>query len=249
MNGKDEYSIERGASSSCAPKRDRRDSGVFASARFATFLSRRRIIRRTAERCSISRIDVLWGNTERKPSLRNGGIILYHATMMGELTHDQCEELLHSRPYGHLGLHAEGETYVVPVMYTYHKGAVYGHSYEGKKAAMMRKNPRVCLQAEDIRTPNEWRSVIISGTAKELTGNDAQKAVRIIVDRLKRFEGTWEAYLPFSEESASHPARSDGSRPIFYKIVIETIVGRYEKHPPMSREEFIETLLKVDPML
>ena len=43
------------------------------------------------------------------------------------------------------------QTYVVPVTYAYDGEAIYAHSLEGLKLALMRKNPHVCFEVEDVQ--------------------------------------------------------------------------------------------------
>jgi len=69
-----------------------------------------------------------------------------------------------------------GEPYVVPVCFGYEKGAIWIHSaQEGKKIAMLQKNPRCCFEVDtcDGTIPSErpcnwemrYRSVIGFGNA------------------------------------------------------------------------------------
>ena len=63
--------------------------------------------------------------------------------MLGVLSDEQVERLLGSEVVGRIGCHAEGRTYVVPVTYVYDGSAIYGHTGDGMKMRMMRKNPDV----------------------------------------------------------------------------------------------------------
>jgi uncharacterized protein len=71
------------------------------------------------------------------------------------------------------------EPYVVPVCFGYEGGVIYVHSArEGKKIAMLGKNPRCCVEVDICegpipdKTPCSWefryRSVICTGTAHML---------------------------------------------------------------------------------
>ena len=68
--------------------------------------------------------------------------------MLGELTSDQIEHLLHSEVVGRIGCHAAGRTYVVPVNYAYDGEFLYGHAADGMKLQMMRENPELCFEVD-----------------------------------------------------------------------------------------------------
>ena len=72
--------------------------------------------------------------------------------MLGQLTEKQVEEMLSEQITGRLGCHHRGETYIVPVNYVYKNEFVYAHSGPGKKVDMMRKNPKVCFEVEEIES-------------------------------------------------------------------------------------------------
>lgn len=76
--------------------------------------------------------------------------------MIGELTPRQIEQFLHEQVIGRIGCHVEGRTYVVPITY------VVAHR-EGLKVQMMRENPAVCFEVEDLRHLPEWKSAIVYG--------------------------------------------------------------------------------------
>src|SRR5512144_2832732 len=104
--------------------------------------------------------------------------------MLGELTTEQIEHLLHSEVVGRLGCHAEGRTYVVPVNYDYDGEFLYGQAAEGLKLRMLRANPEVCFEVDRRSGLSEWQSVIAWGTFEELDGPDALRAIDLLLDRL-----------------------------------------------------------------
>jgi uncharacterized protein len=105
--------------------------------------------------------------------------------MLGILNDKQIDALLHSQVIGRIGCHADGRTYVVPVTYVYDGHIIICHSREGLKLEMMRKNPEVCFETDTIDNMANWRSVIVWGTFKELTGKEAKLAMEKLIDRVK----------------------------------------------------------------
>ena len=89
---------------------------------------------------------------------------------MRELDRDEIEEFLRGQRIARLGCHAGGETYVVPVIYAYDDDlrAVVTVTQEGRKVAMLRENPRVCVEVDEYDTDGRgsWRSVIAYGSRR-----------------------------------------------------------------------------------
>ena len=77
---------------------------------------------------------------------------------MIELTPAEIATLLEEELVGRIGCHADGLTYVVPVIYAYDSGSVYVLSTEGQKVEMMRSNPEVCFEVDRYEGPGRWRS-------------------------------------------------------------------------------------------
>ncbi len=152
--------------------------------------------------------------------------------MLGNLNEFQMRRVLLSGTHGHLGCHAAGETYVVPVAYVYEEDQdmeyLYGYTLAGKKIKMMRENPEVCLQVEDIRSHAHWQSVIAWGTYEELSGEEAEHAVQIVSSRLHPFIGTDTVRPSHGMESKSR-RYEPGTVLVAYRILIHKKSGRFER--------------------
>ena len=131
--------------------------------------------------------------------------------MMGELTSQEIEEVLHRATFGRLGCHADGRTYIVPVGYAYDGNRIVVQTVAGMKIDMMRANPEVCFEVEEVQSLTNWRTVIAWGSFVELSGTEAAAAVGLLVDRL----------LPIVQEGP-------GAR--FGRAVTPTL--REREHPP-----------------
>jgi nitroimidazol reductase NimA-like FMN-containing flavoprotein (pyridoxamine 5'-phosphate oxidase superfamily) len=92
-----------------------------------------------------------------------------------ELTDAEMVELLQSTAYGHLACSRNDEPYVVPVHFAYDDGEIYVYTTQGKKYEIIRSNPRVCLQAEQVRDNHHWRSVIVEGEAVQITDQEERE--------------------------------------------------------------------------
>jgi nitroimidazol reductase NimA-like FMN-containing flavoprotein (pyridoxamine 5'-phosphate oxidase superfamily) len=90
--------------------------------------------------------------------------------MMGSLSSQEIEELLHGEVIARLGCHAEGRTYVVPITYAYDNNSLIVHSAEGLKMRMMRENPWVCVEVDRMDDLANWRSSDRKGRFEERRG-------------------------------------------------------------------------------
>jgi nitroimidazol reductase NimA-like FMN-containing flavoprotein (pyridoxamine 5'-phosphate oxidase superfamily) len=92
------------------------------------------------------------------------------------------------------------------------------------KLRMMRENPRVCFEVEQVERWYHWRTAILWGTFEELQGDDAERAYQLLHSRLTpliEFE---------SRTSVERPAPPGvGARQfVLYRIRVEDRTGRFE---------------------
>ncbi|RZK90098.1 MAG: pyridoxamine 5'-phosphate oxidase family protein [Pedobacter sp.] len=144
--------------------------------------------------------------------------------MLGDLNKRQLIDLLERQVFGRLGCHAQGETYIVPINYVYRDNAIYAHSANGKKIEMMRANPKVCFQVDDIADTFRWQSAILWGNFTELSGVERQQAMQGIIHKM----------MPLTDRPSEEP--SHGIAPeahqniIVYKIELTVVTGKFESH-------------------
>jgi nitroimidazol reductase NimA-like FMN-containing flavoprotein (pyridoxamine 5'-phosphate oxidase superfamily) len=89
--------------------------------------------------------------------------------MMGNLTIDEIEKLLHQSIVGRIACTNGKIPYVVPISYAYDGQYVYCHTDKGLKIDIMRKNALVCFEVEQFQDMANWRTVIAHGEFQELT--------------------------------------------------------------------------------
>ena len=83
-----------------------------------------------------------------------------------EMDDREINDVLTHVGYGHLACSLNDEPYLVPIHYAYAPPNFYVYTTEGKKSEMIGKNPRVCLQVEDVTDNKHWKSVIVTGRAQ-----------------------------------------------------------------------------------
>ncbi|HTK09156.1 MAG TPA: pyridoxamine 5'-phosphate oxidase family protein [Ktedonobacteraceae bacterium] len=104
--------------------------------------------------------------------------------MLGKLEPAQIDEMLYNGSIGRIGCYAAGRTYIIPMNYAYDGDNIYGRSITGTKLDIMRINPEVCFQVDQVKNLSNWKSVIAWGTFQELEGEEAAKALHLLVQRL-----------------------------------------------------------------
>ena len=99
-----------------------------------------------------------------------------------DLSEGEINEILGRVGYGHLGCCRDDRPYVVPVHYAYDDGIIYIYTTEGKKFEIIRTNPNVCLQVEEISDQKHWTSVVVDGIAEQIKrGPQHDRAIKKIV--------------------------------------------------------------------
>lgn len=144
--------------------------------------------------------------------------------MIGSLNETQIDQVLYSQVVGRIGCHVAGKTYIVPVAYVFDGTHIYAHSRVGQKVLMMRKNPRVCFQVDQIDNLANWRSVVIECEYEELkTVTQQNRAFALLKDRLS----------PIMTSAAAKPTQGvpgeKRMRPILFRFSILEKSGRFER--------------------
>jgi uncharacterized protein len=141
--------------------------------------------------------------------------------MINRMNEKECLDVLTRVAVGRLGCAHDGQPYVVPIFFAHDGRAIYALSTLGKKIEWMRANPKVCLQADEIRSESDWTSVIVTGAFEELVEpqyTDDRDHARKLLEKRHRW---WVNAM------AERLMKSSGSliEPLFFRIGIESISG------------------------
>lgn len=163
--------------------------------------------------------------------------------MWGELDTNQIEDFLQSEWVGRVGCSDNNRIYVVPVTFAYDNGYIYGHTKDGLKTEIMRKNPNVCFEIDWVKDLSNWKSVIVNGTFEELKGIDANKGLEILMEKIKSFlnkdfsptsyqikENINIENFAFQHSFLSpflHSKNEEVTELIVYRIKINEVTGKY----------------------
>src|ERR1700688_573053 len=88
--------------------------------------------------------------------------------MLGTLKMPEIEQLLSKQVVGRIGCRYGESVYIVPISYAYDGKYVYCHTHEGRKVDLMRLNPKVCFEVDNMPNMANWQSVIAWGEFEEL---------------------------------------------------------------------------------
>jgi len=148
--------------------------------------------------------------------------------MLGELTHHETESLLRNQMIGRIGCCDQGNVFVVPITYVYDGTFIYCHSKVGLKIEMMRANPSVCFEVDQVTKMNDWKSVIAWGTYEELWDEESRKiGMQLFRERMKPFVASQTAG-PMMRQPEPHPP-DIGPKPVFFRIRLTKKTGHFER--------------------
>ncbi len=150
--------------------------------------------------------------------------------MIGQLSSTEIESLLQTQIIGRIGCSNNDSMYVVPISYAYDGKYIYCHSYQGKKIDLMRKNPKVCFQVDEMKDMANWKSVIVWGDFEELTDKEEiKKALKVLLERRLPVISSITTHLgkawPFSVEDVNTLNNIPG---IVFRISLKERTGKFE---------------------
>lgn len=149
--------------------------------------------------------------------------------MLGSLSSSEIEDLLYQCNLGRIGCSYHGKVYVVPVNYIYDGRSVIAHSVEGLKIRIMRANPSVCFEVDEVETNKKWKSVIAQGHYQEIVGErERYEAMKLFVDRMLKLKVSATAHPPEMQPERLHNLQAS-VKPVIYRIILSEKTGRYEK--------------------
>lgn len=140
------------------------------------------------------------------------------------MTEAECRFALKHASVGRIACARHSQPYVVPIYFAYDDDHLYAVSTIGQKIEWMRANPLVCVEIDDVTSPEDWMSVLVFGRYEELPDLPEYKSAREqALALLQRRSARWWEPACVSEE---HRNGSHSCMPVAYRIHIERISGR-----------------------
>ena len=88
--------------------------------------------------------------------------------LISELSGDESLDLLARTQFGRLACAKGDQPYIIPMFFAYEHRHIYCASTLGRKTEWMRANPLVCLEVDEVTSPQKWVSVVVCGRYREL---------------------------------------------------------------------------------
>jgi nitroimidazol reductase NimA-like FMN-containing flavoprotein (pyridoxamine 5'-phosphate oxidase superfamily) len=137
-----------------------------------------------------------------------------------DMTRAMIFDLLKTTRIGRIACAQDAQPYITPFSFAYADGALYAFATPGMKVEWMRANPLVCVEAEDIVSREEWRTIVIFGRYTELTdAPDFDAARGYAHDLLSAIPSWWEP-------GYARMVRAGTERPVYFRISIDDVSGR-----------------------
>jgi nitroimidazol reductase NimA-like FMN-containing flavoprotein (pyridoxamine 5'-phosphate oxidase superfamily) len=149
--------------------------------------------------------------------------------MIQELSRQASLELLARTRLGRLACAQETQPYVVPVYCAYDNEHLYSFSTVGQKIEWMRANPLVCVEADEVASPEQWASVVVFGRYEELPDAPEWQSARAFAHNLLKQTNMWwePAYVKTILGGVPRPLV-----PVFYRIHIVQTTGHQATPDP-----------------
>ena len=151
--------------------------------------------------------------------------------LIQELSSQASLDLLARTRLGRLACTQGGQPYVVPVYFAYDDHSLYSFATVGKKIEWMRANPLVCVEVDEVVSPQQWVSVIVFGRYEELPDAPEWQRARAFAHTLLQQTAMWwePAYVRTILGGAPRSLE-----PVFYCIHIVHTTGYRAGLEPVS---------------
>ena len=139
------------------------------------------------------------------------------------MTRQASLNLLARAHLGRLASAQGSQPYVVPFYFAYNNSSLYSFTTVGQKIDWMRANPLVCVEADEVVSPEEWVSVIVFGRYEELPDTPEYQPERAVAYKflLQKNAMWWEpGYAKMILHGTQRPLV-----PVFYRIHVVQITG------------------------
>jgi len=140
-----------------------------------------------------------------------------------ELTKQASLDLLTRVHLGRLAVAKANQPYVFPIHFAYRENSLYCATTVGQKIEWMRENPLVAIEVDEIDSPQQWESVIVSGRYEELADTPETRDMRQLAWSLLQERKLWwePGYAKTIVRGAERPMV-----PLYFRIHIERMTGR-----------------------
>ena len=142
--------------------------------------------------------------------------------LIQEMSRQESLDLLTRTHLGRLACAQGNQPYVVPIYFAYKNNSLYGFATVGQKIDWMRSNPLVCVEADEVVSPQEWMSVVVFGRYEEMPDTPEYQPQRAFAHNLLQKKGMWwePGYVKTILHGTHRPLVA-----VFYRIHVAQITG------------------------
>jgi len=142
--------------------------------------------------------------------------------LISELPRESCIGFMQRVRLGRLACQQGGQPYITPLFFACREEALYSVATLGQKVAWMRANPLVCVEADEIKSPQQWTSVIAFGRYEELPADPQHESERALAFGLLQQQPLWwePAYAKTIMGGHERPLEL-----IYFRVLIGAISG------------------------
>lgn len=142
--------------------------------------------------------------------------------LIRQMTIEECREILAQISLARLACEMDGQPYIVPVYLAYDGKCFFGFATMGYKINCMRANPLVCVEIDEIKSQNQWMTVVVSGSYEELPDTPEYAEARAHAHELLQRRAMW--WEPACV-AAEHRVSPTSLAPVFYCIHVDRMTG------------------------
>lgn len=132
----------------------------------------------------------------------------------------EIDNFLGHASLGRIACESDGQPYIADAYFMWSPGFLYSFSAVGQKIQWMRANPRVCVQFEEIKGPQEWTTVIVLGVYEELAKTPEHEDLRKRAYTLLQKRAMWW------EPATVRPNTEEAVESVYFRIRMDRKTGR-----------------------
>ncbi|NEI72923.1 pyridoxamine 5'-phosphate oxidase family protein [Rhizobium lusitanum] len=140
-----------------------------------------------------------------------------------EMSYDECIALIKREWLARLACADGNVPYIVPVQYAVAGDKVYVFTLPGKKLKIMRRNPHVCLQIDQLKSKHSWKSVVVDARFIDLSAEECREERDQAWSLLAQHTDWWE---PGALKPTAKLAENPLSTHMFFSLEIVDVSGR-----------------------
>ena len=106
-----------------------------------------------------------------------------------DLSTEECEAILARNHVGRIAFAFQDRVDIEPISYAFAKGIINWRTSEGTKLDVLRRQPSVAFEVDEVEGPFDWRSVVVHGTVYPVEPGGSEHDQRAWAEALAALRG------------------------------------------------------------